>query len=456
MIGRMHRHLVFGALMTLFAVAGCGGSAPPTPAPNPGGGDSITGRERIGWDQQAGDAVQLATFKYAIYVDGTRNELASVSCAVTATASGFACSGPLPTLSAGAHTLELVAYIVDDGILESARSSPLRVTVVASSAPAATVEWEGGHIETTADGLRLRLDKLAGGLEDPIDAAFAPDGRLFIAERTGRVRVVDREQLQPVDALTMDALENGDRDRVLSIAIDPDFPRTQFVFVVQTARTSAGQVFRLTRYRELQGTLAQRAILLEIGSASSAQPAAVLRFGPDGKLYLALDGHPANGRLLRLNVDGTMPRDQTGTTPALATGIQLPRGMGWDPRSGFLWIADDDGEAEGHLSGITTTNPPVRAVVRGRHALRDGSGSLAFYENDALPAMRNDALIASPWGRHILRLRFAAGDPTRISSSELLLQDRVGAIRVVTIGPDGGIYFLTNDSLGRLVPDRTF
>jgi glucose/arabinose dehydrogenase len=455
MIGFMRLGFFSCVLITLFAVSGCGAnSAPPTPAPAPGAGESITGRERIGWDQQAADAAQLATFRYAMYVDGTRNELADVSCTVTATAAGFACNARLPTLSAGAHSLELTAYITDDGVLESARSAPLLVTVVASSAPAVTVEWEGGHIETTSDALRLRLDKLAVGFEEPLDASFAPDGRLFIAERTGRIRIVERGQLQPVDALTMDALETGDRDRVLSIAIDPDFSRTHFIFVVQTAQTSSGPVYRLTRYRELEGRLAQRAILLETGSASSAQPAAVLRIGPDGKLYLAFDGQPANGRLLRLNADGTMPRDQAGTTPALATGIQSPRGMGWDPRSRLLWIADDDGEAEGHLSGITTTNPPVRAVVRGRHALRDGSGSLVFYESDVLPPMRGDALLASSWGRHILRLRFAADDPTRISSSEPLLQDRVGTIRVVAPGPDGAIYFLTNDSLGRLVPER--
>ena len=92
-------------------------------------------------------------------------------------------------------------------------------------------------------------------------------------------------------------------------------------------------------------------------------------------------------------------------------------------------------------------------MVRGRHALGEAAGSLAFYSSDLLPELRDDALVASPAGRHLLRLRFADADPTRIASAEPLLQDQVGAIRVVTIGPDGAIYFCTADSLGRLVPN---
>jgi glucose/arabinose dehydrogenase len=456
MIDRVHG-LAFAALVVVLSVAGCGDStAPPTPSPpgSGGGGESISGRERIGWDQQASNAVELATFRYAIYVDGARSELAETSCSDSATAAGFGCSGRLPPLSPGAHTLELAAYVDQEGVLESARSSPLRVTVVASAAPGPVAQWDSGHVENTADGVGLRMEKLIGGLEEPVDAAFAPDGRLFIAERVGRVRVVNPGQPQPEEALTLDADENGERDHVLSIAVDPDFARTHFVFVMQharTARSASGPVFRLARYRDLRGTLAERAILLETDGTAGALAAAVVRFGRDGKLYLALGDQ--GGRLLRLNVDGTMPRDQAGTAPAIAHGIRSPRGMDWDPRSSLLWIADDDGSS-GHLSALATSSPPVRALVRGRHALAETGGSVAFYRSDVVPALRGDAFVASSSGRHLLRLRFADGDPARISNAEPLLQDRVGAIRVVAIGSDGALYFCTDDSLGRLVPER--
>jgi glucose/arabinose dehydrogenase len=93
----------------------------------------------------------------------------------------------------------------------------------------------------------------------------------------------------------------------------------------------------------------------------------------------------------------------------------------------------------------------VRAVVRGRRDLRSGIGSLAFYNSDVLAEMRNDALIASAEG-YILRLRFADDDATNVSGSERLLDQLVGPVRVVTVGPDGAIYFCTDTALGRLAP----
>ena len=108
-------------LITVLAAAACGSSPPPAPSPGPGGGSggSITGRERIGWDQPADSTSELATFQYAIYVDGTRSIVTETSCSGSAGTSGYACSGRLPVMSNGAHTLSLATFIDADGeILE--------------------------------------------------------------------------------------------------------------------------------------------------------------------------------------------------------------------------------------------------------------------------------------------------------------------------------------------------
>jgi glucose/arabinose dehydrogenase len=445
--------LRFGIVITFLAAAACGSGKAPAPSPGPGNANaqSITGRERIGWDQAADSSSDLADFRFAIYVDGVRGEVVDSSCSATAGPSGFPCTGKLPFMSNGSHTLELAVFMLDEdgNVIESPRSSPLTVSVTAMTA-GATSEWASGQVETTRDGLTLRADKLTEGLDRPVDAAFAPDGRLFIVERAGRIRVVTNGEIQDPDALALVSGDGVESLEMLSIAVDPEFARTHFVFVLHTAESADGPVFRLARYRELRGRLAERAVLFETGAPPAPQATAVSRFGPDGKLYLALNGDQSNGRLLRLNADGTMPRDQAGTTPAVAAGIADARGLGWDPQSGILWIADDDGEAA-HLSGLAISAPPVRAVVRGRRALRPGIGPLAFYTSDAMPALRNDALIASTEG-YILRLRFSDDDATRVARSERLLDQRVGPLRAVAVGPDGAIYFCTDTALGRLTP----
>ena len=113
----------------------CSTTTPPVPptVDSPTANETITGTERVGWDQRAADAVELATIRYAIYVDGARSELAGVSCASSLTSAGFACSARLPALSAGSHALQFASFVNDGSVLESARSATLSVIVVTSA-----------------------------------------------------------------------------------------------------------------------------------------------------------------------------------------------------------------------------------------------------------------------------------------------------------------------------------
>src|SRR6266513_5031461 len=144
-------------MLACLAIVACNNSSQPTPPPAE---ERITGSERIGWDQQPSDSADFAAFRYAIYVDGTRSELADASCGQTQSAAGFACSARLPAMSPGAHTLELATFVVDGDVLESPRSSPLRVIVVGATAQAVerASAWSPGSVLATTDRVRLRID----------------------------------------------------------------------------------------------------------------------------------------------------------------------------------------------------------------------------------------------------------------------------------------------------------
>jgi glucose/arabinose dehydrogenase len=447
--------------LALLALSACGGQSPPSPTPGSGTGESITGRERLGWDQPAAGASELATFGYAIYADGVRSTIVDISCSGTATSAGFACSGRLPALQAGAHALELATFLAGDPSQESPRSASFRVVVTASTADVPAPAWRTDLVETAGDGTRLRVERLVDGVAEATDGAFAPDGRLFLAERAGRVSVVDSD-FQAAPALQLDDVEAIGRNGLLALALDPDFDRTHYLFLVYTTRSSSGAaVFRLARFRELRGTLAERAILLDGVPARPDSAAASLRFGPDGLIYLALgdageEPKPSsfNGKVLRLKNDGRTPPDQAAASPVLLDGVLSPRGLGFQPGSGLLLLADENKEPADSVTVLAMrAGPPVRADLRGRIALGEaGAAGIAIVTGDLIPNWRNDLLIASDEGRHITRLRFSPDDPARIVSTDRLLQDRVGGVRVVTIGPDGAIYFCTAEALGRLLP----
>jgi hypothetical protein len=122
-------------VLCCLALGACEDKAPPRPqvVEPAGGSGTLNGTERIGWDQPAVDASELAKLRYVVYVDGTRTPLDNVACVSSPTTTSpvvaFACATGLPTLPPGAHTLEL-ATVLDNGTRESARSAPLHVTVV--------------------------------------------------------------------------------------------------------------------------------------------------------------------------------------------------------------------------------------------------------------------------------------------------------------------------------------
>jgi glucose/arabinose dehydrogenase len=455
------------ALLVGAALTGCDRTTPPpAPAPSPSpGAERITGSERLGWNQPAGDTAELASFSYAIYVDGARSELGGVSCEAASTQAGHACGARLPALSTGPHTLELAAFILDAGaVVESSRSAPLQVIVGAAAAAPASLSADGAAV-TSGDGVRLRLEWIATGLDRPSDLGFAEDGRIFIAERAGRVCVVRDGRLLADPALELPDVATAGDGGLLALAVDPAFGRTGFVYVLYTTDESAGvPMFRLARFRDAGGTLAERAILLDGVPASPDRASAALRFGADGRLHAALDdGGDAqragdlasfNGKLLRLNGDGTTPGDQRGATPVSARGFRSPRGLDWDPGSGTLWVVDEDAAGGASLRAIGARPAGSRlGTIVATHALPPGASALVFYRSDRIAAFRGDLFVALDQGRHLLRLRVAAQDPLRIESAERLLDDRVGGVRAVAVGPDGAIYFCTARALARLVPE---
>jgi quinoprotein glucose dehydrogenase len=343
----------------------------------------------------------------------------------------------------------------------------IRVTVVGATAGGAPVGAAGSSTEvTTTDGVRLRVEVLTDQLEAPTAMAFARDGRVFIAEREGRVRIWSGGRLELETALVLDdALVIGAREGgLLGLTLDPQFERTRFAYGLYTVSAVDGTPrFRLARFRDAGNRLGERVILLDGVAASTARPAGSIGVGPDGKVYSAFDdgGDPNgaralasySGKVLRLNDDGTTPADQPAGSPVYSTDFRSPRGLDWHPVTRALWVIDAAGTAEG-LRVIGAGPRSTRAGAPTSVLLPPGTGasSLAFYRGDLLPPFRGDLFVAAGEGRHLLRLRFDRRDSTRVVSLERILEDRVPDVRVVGVGPDGAVYICTDRALVRIGP----
>jgi glucose/arabinose dehydrogenase len=443
-------------LVIVLIAAGCQKDNPAPPSPGPGGGvgETITGRERLGWDQPAPSTAELASYRYAVYVDNVRGEMSEITCGSSAGASGYQCSGRLPAMSTGAHRIELATFVMSgDNPLESAKSPALQVTVTGATPPAESTQLQDGETLATSDGVQLEARLVADGLDDPSDMTIAPDGRLFIAQRSGVV-VLDRDAHA---ALT-------GTGKILAIALDPDFARTRQIFIVEAVLQDGGFTFRTSRYRELGGQLVERLVVLPELPASN-DPAATLRFGPDGKLYAAFDdGGSAdaaaklsewNGKVLRLEKDGRTPADQPSASPVLVTALKSPRGLAWTPDGLTLWLAEFGVDGIERLRAIAMTSErPRRVGQRASYAIPDrvGLGSMAVHTGAGLPRFEGDLLIAAREAGYLLRVRFEQEDRRRVVTTERLFENRIGPVHAVTIAADGSLYAATARQLWRLIP----
>jgi glucose/arabinose dehydrogenase len=137
---------------------------------------------------------------------------------------------------------------------------------------------------------------VASGLSGPTAMEFAPDGRLFVCEQGGRLRVIRDGVLLPTPFLTLTVQSSGERG-LLGVAFDPNFQANQYVYVYYTATTPAihNRISRFTANGDV-AIAGSETIILELNNLSSAtnHNGGAIHFGDDGKLYAAV-GENANG-----------------------------------------------------------------------------------------------------------------------------------------------------------------
>jgi glucose/arabinose dehydrogenase len=169
---------------------------------------------------------------------------------------------------------------------------------------------------------------VADGISKPTAVSVAPDGRLFVAEQGGRLRVIESGRLLAEPFVSVNVDSTGERG-LLGVAFDPDFAANGLVYVYYTA-TKPVPHNRVARFLA-EGNRAVRGsqqVVLELDdlSNSTRHNGGAIHFGSDGKLYVAVgeNAHPDKaqslvnlfGKILRLNPDGSIPLDNPFFTRA--------------------------------------------------------------------------------------------------------------------------------------------
>lgn len=357
-------------------------------------------------------------------------------------------------------------------------SAPASATTTAAppvtSTPAATAA--SAPTPTLAPTMP-RIQKLVSGLDTPWAIDFAADGRAFITERPGRIRIVKDGLLLAEPWMIVPVAEVSEAG-LLGLALDPQFAGNGFVYVAYTYRTDGALRNRLVRLREdpATGKGVFDRVLLDSVSGAANHDGGRVKFGPDGKLYwtmgdaqdagLAQNRSSLNGKILRLDPDGAIPADNPFPgSPVYSFGHRNPQGLAWQPGTGLLFATEHgpsggQGCCQDEINLIEPGKNYGWPVITGDRAAEGMVSPVIHSGTTETWAPSGMAFVtAGPWagslvftglrGQALYRLTLDPHDPRRALALERLFQGQFGRLRDVAQGPDGALYLLTSNADGR-------
>ena len=352
----------------------------------------------------------------------------------------------------------------------------------------------GPWLFDTAEQHKIRVTVVTKGLSHPWAIAFLPSGGMLLTERPGRLRIVRDGMLDPNAILGVPRVRTDGNGGLMDVALHPQFADNGLVYLTYTKPVGGGKgAPALARGRLEAGALVDVRDLLvtEAFEGNSGLNGRVI-FGRDGKVYMSTGGRVGTaaqdpmslrGKVLRLNDDGSVPRDnpfigREGYRPEIYTlGHRNTLGLIVHPESGELWNHENGPNGGDEINILVPgRNYGWPVVSFGRdysgarlyEPTREGMelplvvwlpaiavAGMTVYTGDEFPAWRGNVFVGSlreggiPGTGHLQRIVF--NERTEEIRRESMLRDLRQRIREVREGPDGYLYLLTDEDEGALL-----
>ncbi|MEO7551930.1 MAG: PQQ-dependent sugar dehydrogenase [Croceibacterium sp.] len=368
---------------------------------------------------------------------------------------------------------------------------------------------------TISDG-RVHVEVMTKGLDHPWGMAFAPDGSILVTERPGRLRIIRAGKLDPKPIEGLLPVYATGISGLTDVALDPDFAANRFVYLAYSKAApdtppgtslNSGQATAAVMRGKWDGgdrlTEVRDFFVADAWYGKPPLPTRCCGQGPasgsfGGRLALDGKGHifitsgdrnygervqdPSNhfGKILRLNLDGSVPRDnpwvgKKGMKPEVwSTGHRNQLGLFYDAPTGRLWESEFGPRGGDEINlitkggnygwidvtqGIHYNSEPTHKGVRNVAGYIDpvwafppsgNPGNVAIYRGGLFPSWQGDLLLPN-MSRPPSLLRMKIAPDGHVVASEALLTNLNQRLRDVRVGPDGAIYVLTDETNGAVL-----
>jgi len=319
--------------------------------------------------------------------------------------------------------------------------------------------------------VELKNRVVVSGLRFPWGMVYGPDNFIWFTERGGKISRLNPANGQISPLLTISEVRENGEGGLLGIALNPDFSTNPWVYVAYNYGSSYKE--KIVRYTYTGGALTNPLTILDnIGAASNHNGSRLLISG--GKLFISTGDaadtntpqnvNSTSGKILRVNLDGSIPADNPYPNNRLWTfGHRNPQGLvqvgnkvfssehgpdsddemnviekgknyGWPNIKGFC---DEAGE-----QSFCSANSIAQPLIVWTPTI--APSGMAYYTSDYIPQFKNSLLLAVLKNTKLMQLKLDDGQ-TKIEGTKDFFVNSYGRMRDVCISPEGKIYVCTSN-----------
>ncbi|MCG6960806.1 PQQ-dependent sugar dehydrogenase [bacterium BMS3Abin03] len=322
------------------------------------------------------------------------------------------------------------------------------------------------------------IEVVANNLWVPWSIVFTGSNRILITERNGNLRVIENGKLSDNPLYTFGEVASRGEGGLMGMTLDPDYENNKYIYFSYTYGNNDDVYVKIVRFKDAGNTITEEKTLLDNIRGASFHDGCRLRFGPDKKLYIttgdagdkedAQDINKLNGKILRLNSDGSIPEDNPfPDNPVWCYGNRNPQGIAWYPGTDIMYETEHgpsgfDGPGGGDEVNIIKKGNnygwPVVHHKMHKEGMEDplleftpavAPAGAMFYKGNMFPEFNNNFFFCCLRGEGIIRVIIDENDPEKIISYNKMKEIDFGRIRDIEEAPDGSIYFCTSNRDGR-------